>query len=328
VYIRKFELQDLSKYRTELMGVAAISIIFCHAIAAKVLMPNILIRVLNYGNLGVDLFLFLSGIGMFYSLRGGHTTLIKWYAKRFKRIAIPYIILVGPYWIFYCINHSENIVSFIYRFSTISYWLEHQGLWYVAMLIPLYLLTPGYLWMYNKIKSKSVLTAFIIIMTIVIGNIGGNNIIETSFLYNFTFVIRRLSSYFLGIEIGHQIDKKEKISLLYIFIMIGGWCVFRILPSTKEINLSFLLMIPISYILCMIFGLLKGNVLFKFITKMGQCSLESYLANYVCINILSKCTWTFGKYDLSRGNYIYYLFVMIVGTISAVIVEKITKKTT
>ena len=65
---RQFDFGDISRYRTQLMGLATLMIIACHAPASGVLMPPVFAKVLSYGNFGVDIFLFLSGLGLFYSL--------------------------------------------------------------------------------------------------------------------------------------------------------------------------------------------------------------------------------------------------------------------
>ena len=74
-----FQLSKISEYRTELMGMSAILILICHSVA-YIEMPRILHYVLSLGNIGVDLFLFLSGMGMWFSLtkplRGGGKILV------------------------------------------------------------------------------------------------------------------------------------------------------------------------------------------------------------------------------------------------------------
>lgn len=62
------EIKDLSTYRTQLMGMATLMIIACHAPASGVVMPHLLTRIFTQGNYGVDLFLLLSGLGVYYSL--------------------------------------------------------------------------------------------------------------------------------------------------------------------------------------------------------------------------------------------------------------------
>lgn len=66
----KYDLnfETLTQKRSQLMGVATLMIIACHASASNVLMPFWLKRLLGLGNLGVDMFLLLSGLGIYYSL--------------------------------------------------------------------------------------------------------------------------------------------------------------------------------------------------------------------------------------------------------------------
>ena len=94
-------LSDLSAYRTQLMGIATLMIIICHANAYHVLLPRFLASLFVWGNFGVDIFLFLSGIGLYYSLSKRNThkkdDYISFYKKRGVRIYIPYIIIYVPY---------------------------------------------------------------------------------------------------------------------------------------------------------------------------------------------------------------------------------------
>lgn len=88
----EFSLKEISTYRTELMGLSAIAILFCHAVGNNVLMPDIISSVLSIGGYGVDMFLFLSGMGLWYSLdglknqRGGGKILVY---KKIQKIAYP-----------------------------------------------------------------------------------------------------------------------------------------------------------------------------------------------------------------------------------------------
>lgn len=86
---RSISLEVLSKYRTQLMGLAAIMILCCHAESDGVSMHRSISWLLQWGNYGVDLFLLLSGCGMFFSLRKT-SGIGKWYKKRYSRILIPY----------------------------------------------------------------------------------------------------------------------------------------------------------------------------------------------------------------------------------------------
>lgn len=68
-----FNLNKISQHRQELMGFSAILILICHAVGNGVKMPTVLSILLNFGNIGVDIFLFLSGWDFFTpcNQRGG-----------------------------------------------------------------------------------------------------------------------------------------------------------------------------------------------------------------------------------------------------------------
>ena len=98
---------------------------------------------LLFWKLGVDVFLFLSGLGMYYSLNINKSlSLKKWYIRRLKRVLIPYLIIETPYWLWYTVSHNLGVCDFVYYISMLSYWKEHVGLWFLALLIPLYALVP------------------------------------------------------------------------------------------------------------------------------------------------------------------------------------------
>ena len=63
-----FNLSKISLLRSKLMGVGTLLIIICHAYGNNVKMPSILSKIVNNGQIGVDIFLLLSGIGIAYSL--------------------------------------------------------------------------------------------------------------------------------------------------------------------------------------------------------------------------------------------------------------------
>lgn len=62
-----FSLNKISQFRKKLMGFSAILILICHAVGNDVSMSGPIRMLLNFGNIGVDMFLFLSGVGLFYS---------------------------------------------------------------------------------------------------------------------------------------------------------------------------------------------------------------------------------------------------------------------
>ncbi len=146
----KKSIHAISQYRSELLGIATLMIILTHSIAV-ISFPSMINKILAYGSTGVDVFLFLSGIGLYYSVKKNNNK-VMFYKKRFDKVFITYFFIAGLwYGIKYLIFERGKIVKFLYELTTLSFWNEHLGAWYVALLIPLYLIYPFY---YNYIESK------------------------------------------------------------------------------------------------------------------------------------------------------------------------------
>lgn len=64
----QFNVQDISKYRTHLMGIATLLVIFGHSAGNGVIMPDWMESLCGLASIGVDIFLLVSGLGMWYSL--------------------------------------------------------------------------------------------------------------------------------------------------------------------------------------------------------------------------------------------------------------------
>lgn len=122
----------LSKYRSALMGVAILWVMLYHILAKGGIL--IITQILEVGYGGVDIFLFLSGFGLFFSLSNKGTTLPQYYRKRFLRI-------LPEFWIFLIVDYiatmdfnMENFGELLYKTMTIGYWIPGTSydLWYVS----------------------------------------------------------------------------------------------------------------------------------------------------------------------------------------------------
>lgn len=141
---------DISRYRGELFGLSIGGVMLLHALGwLRMGHPGgtfaLLTRAYDgaIGSVGVDIFLFLSGFGIFYSLssspRAGG-----FYRKRFRRVLLPYLLVGAVYWFLrdIVLQHA-SWGTFCYDWSTLSFWGNGtKAYWYIALLCPLYLLAP------------------------------------------------------------------------------------------------------------------------------------------------------------------------------------------
>jgi len=223
-----FDLAQLSKYRTQLMGIAMIWVVFFHSEITSGFIAINYIKFFGYG--GVDIFLMLSGIGVFFSIKGNESTK-QFYKRRFLRILPYYIPVVLLFSLYKVVFQEQTSLSIIYNITTLSFWLgkDITGFdafdWYVPSLLFFYAVTPPYIKWFKRNPYCS--TLIISIIGILISLL----ITDNRFSYLLIFTIR-IPVYFIGILLGYLISKKivlkKRDIWVCVFLLIIGIIVFFI----------------------------------------------------------------------------------------------------
>ena len=102
--IRSIELADISRYRGELMGLAIIFVVLFHVGLPR---EDAFFGLKRMGNIGVDFFLFLSGMGLWFSWTK-HPSLRKFYLRRFLRVYPTWLFMACLYYIPDFLNINLN----------------------------------------------------------------------------------------------------------------------------------------------------------------------------------------------------------------------------
>ena len=89
------ELANISKYRGELMGLAILFVMLFHVSVPR---TDAFFGIRRMGNIGVDMFFFLSGIGLWYSWTR-NADAMNFFKKRLLRIYPAWLILASLYYI-------------------------------------------------------------------------------------------------------------------------------------------------------------------------------------------------------------------------------------
>ena len=319
----KFNLYNLSIYRTELMGFAALMILICHAVSFGVIFPSYIRTFLSFGNIGVDIFLFVSGFGCGFSL-SSNPKIFRWYSKRLVRIFIPYFLIQIPFLIVYILIGKIDFLNWIYEFSTFSFWTQHTGAWYVALLFPLYFVTPLLYLTLTKINKKIaclLISLFIIIMCYINWDfMFPDSIIDI--WHNVQWAFGRTVSFVIGLSIFKLIKQGVRVNLLYVSILsISVYLILHILFPHKYF--SWLLEFPIMGVFVMLIDK-KGNYK-KIFVFWGVLSLESYLANIYLMHLFETFQ-SDNSYICSTNLNVVYIIILVLGTIIAYLTNKIVKK--
>ena len=311
-------LSDFSTYRTQLMGIATLMIIICHANAYHVLLPIFLASLLRWGNLGVDIFLFLSGLGAYYSLRkhdlhnkDGFTS---YYKKRFYRILLPYFIVYVPYCLIFMLLGKYSLGDSFLCLSTLEYWLFHRGAWFVSMILVLYLVAP---FLYKALSNnyKWLIAIGIIIALVILCNIPIKDNSSNSILHNIQWTFNRGPNFILGLTTGFSCKDGKQFSALQVMLFslasivisvsIGVWkCTWLIVPI-------------MLYFSILLIKLLENTWMDRSLKLLGEISLESYLTNITLKSLLGTIIPVYFTTSVFYGHYLDYSIVIVAGLLLA-----------
>ncbi len=152
------DFSDLSRHRGSLMGIAMLMVVLFHVGGMR--HDDIWWCISRCGNIGVDMFLFLSGIGLWFawtkkrsrnekssSLYTLHSDLKKYFLRRYLRIYPAWLIIASLH---YIPRYADGRLSFTDTLLSITvnwgFW-EHDELtfWFIPAIMMLYTIAPAYM---------------------------------------------------------------------------------------------------------------------------------------------------------------------------------------
>lgn len=248
----------------------------------------------GYG--GVDFFVFLSGFGLFYSLKklddSGRLDIFGYLKRRAHRFLPSYIPFIIVWMIVKKISHRIYMTEVFGNLTMSGWWNgdENQFNWYIDLLFFLILIAP---FLYSILtRSKKTIGALALIFLFVI-------MLGMAFFHGLlTQAMSRLPIFVLGMALpvlsAKDTDNKITHLLLskwvWIVISIFGiallyLCRVQTLLDCWHYGLfwyPFLFIVPgVSIIICYIGELLSkskfGNTLIKGISELGKASFEIFL---------------------------------------------------
>lgn len=212
----------LSRYRPQIMGFAAIWVFLFHE--WQELLPNHPLigaaekMIVHSGFCGVDIFLFLSGIGLCYSM--AKNTAADFYRHRLKRIVIPYLAVA----VARGITDGWTVLTFIKNVSGYSFLFEniYSFIWFVPAVLILYLLFPPYYKLMKKSRHTCLFTLGVLVIWLL-----STLLLEGVMRYDLYGFTNRIPVFLLGVMLGDlelhdRIPKKSLLILAAIPLLIAG----------------------------------------------------------------------------------------------------------
>ena len=275
---RLFTIDDISKYRQELMGIGIIGVLLSHLVTVGEFdTSNIIIRILLIFKQLVYTqgFLFLSGFGLYFSL------------SKNAEYFLPFLVMTIPFFIIQVVARGESIWCLIGRLTTVSFWIEgnYSGMWYVAISMVLYILFPFYYKTVFKDGRSNETTlkvavggAFLtILLTYLIRGTDYYKMVEIG--------VAKVPAFFFGPIYAFLLSKKDvkliKANDCYMAVILLIWLVLSTISHDTE----------------------GRSIILKFVFIPLSCIVINCLYKFRFLTFLNRLLKWFGKYSL-EGSWL------------------------
>ena len=287
-----FNLNWISKYRSELFGIAILSVFYFHFGGLHIEFykngsgifydMTKLFRV-YFSSAGVDIFAFLSGMGLYYSF-SANDDLGRYYSRRFKRILIPYAIVGIIFWIQHDIRlvHA-GVERLLQDFTYVTFFTEGiNNLWFIFFIGCMYLIFPAVYKLTFSGKCEPLKLAIIFVVAVMIPIMLYNY--DVDFYRNIDKAITRVPAFLLGVPAGKYIKQEKRVPHILVVLLIVAGSAVRYYAVQNEIKgwesryiTSFFgLAMMLLFVYCL--RAADGAVHFRGILRFfGKYSLELYL---------------------------------------------------
>lgn len=208
-------IYKISKYRKEIMGFATLWIFYFHV--EELLFSNSSIKILKQiewyiwktGYCGVEIFLFLSGMGLVYAIH--KETIKEFYFRRFLRVYPAFFV----WFTLSTIIRSDKmtVTEYIGRLTFYTNWAENllAYKWYIAVILMFYLWFPLYYYFLKKQKRPVVFTLLLIAVEFGVGVVFGPYIREDLFLF-----FNRIPIFAVGVLAGHVCREMPESRIVHL----------------------------------------------------------------------------------------------------------------
>jgi hypothetical protein len=248
--------------------------------------PFCLYFIKNIGNRGVDIFMFLSGIGMTYAI--SKETLPVFYYRRAKRLLPTYLLIGIPI----AIESPWSLIGYLAHVSGYIFYRQHvfEFLWFVPAIGTIYLFYPLFYRLAEISKAKitffvGVIVAWAGVSTLLIGTLRED-------LYVFT---NRIPVFVLGTIVGLLINNYKIFITKQMWVVIGMINIVGLYLAYLTKFKEFFLFVPYSQLcipgllIAISASLLSAKLIDILSENNGFKPLNSLLGLYGSISIEFYC---------------------------------------
>ena len=283
--IPDIELGNISRFRAEQMGAAMFFVILFHVALDR---GDPFYGLRRCGNVGVDIFLFLSGVGLWFSWVKT-PDVRRFYRRRLLRIVPTWLVVSTAFYLpdyLGARRFSRSIVDLIGDITiNWDFWLHDElTFWYVPAIMALYLVAPWYM---RLVQSRPIYRWLPLLMVVWCVMVQWVLPIHHA-VGHLEIFWSRVPIFFIGINFGELVRTRRQLPgesvwlLLLTFLMTFGTCLYLEQVRHGHFPLFVERMLYIPFTVCTVLVMNRifrrtpqwVNSAFRFV---GALSLEAYL---------------------------------------------------
>lgn len=321
-----FSWEGISRFRQEIMGVAILLVLVrhCDTFQWGALQPYVK-HLVNPCAAGVDILLFVSGVGLYFSLCR-NPAVLPFYGRRFMRLVPEYLVIAGLSYALMDVlcNIRGGVVIWLIQLSAVRATFvpgsgENETLWYILFIVFMYLLYPAIHFLFHRQGRARAVSFWLIFLASVFGQV-----LLLAFwpeLYTRFSVekpISRIPIFILGAYMGQAVKEGRKSPVLIIpllfFLFLGLRAAKIVLLGHDELygqllvrtaNQSLGMAVMLMAAWCM--GRLRadGGIIRTALAWCGRSSLELYLFHSFLFTL-----WLALPLPLPKGWPVYFIVII------------------
>ena len=320
IKIKDIELANISRFRGELMGAAMLFIILFHVALPR---SSAFFGLHRMGNVGVDVFLFLSGVGLWFSW-AKNPSARHFFVRRYLRIYPAWFIIAS---LFYVPRfHGGSAWNWINLLGEITvnwgFWLHDElTFWYIPATMMLYLFAPAYMELIRRHPVYRWLPVAMIAWCVIVQYVTPVH----QAVGHLEIFWSRVPIFFIGINMGEPVRQKRTLDgtalwmvwLMFLMPLLASIYLEQVKHGRFPLFLERMLYIPLTFagilLLCSVFCRVP-KWLGRALGLVGTLSLEMYLVHshfvlcyvekwhwgywptfFVCLAIAMPAAWVLNK---------------------------------
>ena len=326
-YLKEIKLiESISHSKTPIMGFCALWIFFYHfyipigqtamsydPVNTGNIFYDIFMRFLGSADLGVDIFLIISGISVMYSL--SKNSLKTFYIHRLKRIVPAFVISCVLIMVLQRLDF-EQFLFFLFGLYNFTFDILFFS-WYFWCALILYLVSPLIYKLYQKINKDLLTVTLMLIIYIVV-------IYSLFPIYrplNIYYFLSRVPAFIIGTFLGIKLIKKEDVKLsetsqVIIIVITIMWLAAYASKWPYTSNLVLTTPMYTDYTILALLLSIVLSIFFKSAHRiidavLNFCGTNSYEIYIYSMSVNQIVYWGLSK----RDNVRHYFYLYLIATL-------------